>query len=128
MADILAVAFDCYGTLVDFGYDSFARAYGTICEEQGMAYDGQVFFDKWMEVWRRLAAEGKTMDGNADGGIAVREHSAAANSGTSRISGSTSCESAFGSRIPHCPRSSGAPRRPGWIRPGSAGTACAAAS
>ena len=53
MSDILAVAFDCYGTLVDFGDDSFVRAYGTICEEQGLPYDGQVFFDKWMEVARR---------------------------------------------------------------------------
>ena len=80
MSDILAVAFDCYGTLVDFGDDSFVRAYGTICEEQGMPYDGQVFFDKWMEVWRRLAAEGKTLDGNADAGIAVRAGSASVNS------------------------------------------------
>jgi 2-haloalkanoic acid dehalogenase type II len=69
---ILAVAFDCYGTLVDFGDDSFVRAYGQICEEQGFPYDGQVFFDKWMQVWRRLAAEGKTLDSNADGGIAVK--------------------------------------------------------
>jgi 2-haloalkanoic acid dehalogenase type II len=80
VSDILAVAFDCYGTLVDFGDDSFVRAYGTICEEQGMPYDGQVFFDKWMEVWRRLAAEGKTMGGNVDAGIAIRAGSAVANS------------------------------------------------
>jgi 2-haloalkanoic acid dehalogenase type II len=72
VSDILAVAFDCYGTLVDFGDDSFIRAYGTICEEQGIPYDGQVFFDKWMEVWRRLAAAGKTTDGNADAAIAIR--------------------------------------------------------
>lgn len=72
MSDILAVAFDCYGTLVDFGDDSFKRAYATICAEQGIDYDGGVFFEKWMEVWRRLAADGRTSDVNAEAGIAVR--------------------------------------------------------
>jgi 2-haloalkanoic acid dehalogenase type II len=80
VSDILAVAFDCYGTLVDFGDDAFARAYGTICEEQGIPYDGQVFFDKWMEVWRRLAADGRTTDANAEAGIAVRSGATVANS------------------------------------------------
>src|SRR5207247_5783357 len=65
-------AFYCYGTLVDFRDYSFVPAHGTICEEQGIVYDGRVFFDKWMEVWRRLAAEGKSTHGNADAAIAIR--------------------------------------------------------
>jgi 2-haloalkanoic acid dehalogenase type II len=52
--DIEAVAFDCFGTLIDFGDESFAEAYGLICAEQGIPIDGQTFYDKWMEVWRRL--------------------------------------------------------------------------
>ncbi len=59
---IKAVAFDCYGTLVDFGDEAFARAYGKICAEQGIAIEGKAFFDKWMEVWRRLAQDGRSAD------------------------------------------------------------------
>jgi 2-haloalkanoic acid dehalogenase type II len=59
---IEAVAFDCYGTLVDFGDEAFARAYGQICAEQGLTVDGKAFYDKWMEVWRRLAEQGRASD------------------------------------------------------------------
>lgn len=52
---VRAVAFDCYGTLVDFGDDAFRAAYGLICAEQGLAVDGDTFYEKWLEVWRRLA-------------------------------------------------------------------------
>ena len=52
--EIEAVAFDCFGTLLDFGDESFAEAYGLICAEQGIAVDGKTFYDKWMEIWRRL--------------------------------------------------------------------------
>ena len=52
--EIEAVAFDCFGTLIDFGDEAFAEAYGLICAEQGIAIDGKTFYDKWMEVWRRL--------------------------------------------------------------------------
>jgi HAD superfamily hydrolase (TIGR01549 family) len=70
VSDILAVAFDCYGTLIDFGDASFVDAYGVICAEQGIAIDGQTFYDKWMEVWRRLANDGKSSDTAAVAGIA----------------------------------------------------------
>ena len=60
--DIRAVAFDCFGTLVDFSDDHFAKAYGDICAEQGIAIDGKTFYDKWMEVWRRLASDGRASD------------------------------------------------------------------
>ena len=60
--DIQAIAFDCYGTIVDFGDEHFARAYGQICAEQEIDIDGKVFYDKWMEVWRRLASDGRASD------------------------------------------------------------------
>ncbi|HXH20923.1 MAG TPA: HAD family hydrolase [Dehalococcoidia bacterium] len=59
---IEAVAFDCYGTIVDFSDDHFARAYEEICREQGIDIEGKVFYEKWMEVWRRLASDGRTSD------------------------------------------------------------------
>jgi 2-haloalkanoic acid dehalogenase type II len=52
--EIEAVAFDCFGTLIDFGDEAFADAYGLICAEQGIPVDGKTFYDKWMEIWRRL--------------------------------------------------------------------------
>ncbi len=52
-APIEAIAFDCFGTLIDFDDAAFARAYGQICGEQGLIVADQAFFDKWMEVWQR---------------------------------------------------------------------------
>ena len=52
-APIEAIAFDCFGTLIDFDDAAFARAYGRICSEQGLSVNSQAFFDKWMEVWQR---------------------------------------------------------------------------
>jgi HAD superfamily hydrolase (TIGR01549 family) len=56
---IEAVAFDCYGTLIDFGDDAYVRAYGTICAEQGLPLSGDVLYEKWMEIWRRLVRDGQ---------------------------------------------------------------------
>jgi 2-haloalkanoic acid dehalogenase type II len=72
--DIEAVAFDCYGTLVDFGEASFADAYATICAEQSIPVDGRVFYDKWMEVWRRLAEGGSSADGGTIGVLSHVQH------------------------------------------------------
>lgn len=58
-AKIEAVAFDCYGTLIDFGDDAYARAYGQICSEQSLPLSGEVFYEKWMEIWRRLVGSGQ---------------------------------------------------------------------
>lgn len=52
---IEAVVFDCYGTLLDFDDAGFERAYGRICAEQGLDVSGKLFYDKWMEIWRRAA-------------------------------------------------------------------------
>jgi 2-haloalkanoic acid dehalogenase type II len=66
---IEAVAFDCYGTLIDFGDAAFREAYGLICREQGIPVDGSAFYDKWMEIWRRLAGAGQSADGGSVGVI-----------------------------------------------------------
>ncbi len=50
---IKAVVFDCYGTLVNVQDNDFADSYAKICFEQGLDVEGSVFFEKWMEVWRR---------------------------------------------------------------------------
>jgi 2-haloalkanoic acid dehalogenase type II len=52
-----AIAFDCYGTLVDFGDGGFQRAYDEVCRLQGLACDGPALWDKWMEIWRRRARQ-----------------------------------------------------------------------
>lgn len=54
--DIEAVAFDCFGTLIDFDDGAFVEAYGLICAEQGFDIDGAAFYAKWMEIWRRISA------------------------------------------------------------------------
>jgi len=48
-----AIAFDCYGTLVDFGDHGFQRAYDEVCRLQGLPCDGAALWDKWMDIWRR---------------------------------------------------------------------------
>jgi 2-haloalkanoic acid dehalogenase type II len=65
--EISAVVFDCFGTLIDFGDAAFMQAYETICAEQDIAVSGRVFFDKWMEIWRRLARDGLASDGGSVG-------------------------------------------------------------
>jgi 2-haloalkanoic acid dehalogenase type II len=67
--EIEAVAFDCFGTLIDFGDEAFAEAYGVICAEQGIAIDGKTFYDKWMEVWRRLIVNPEAADAPARGAV-----------------------------------------------------------
>jgi 2-haloalkanoic acid dehalogenase type II len=66
-AQITAVAFDCFGTIIDFGDEHFAEAYELICREQDIDIDGKAFYDKWMEVWRRLASDGRTSDAGTVG-------------------------------------------------------------
>lgn len=57
MTPLRAIAFDCYGTLVDFGDNGFQRAYEDVCRLQGLPCDGRVLWDKWMEIWRRRARQ-----------------------------------------------------------------------
>jgi 2-haloalkanoic acid dehalogenase type II len=59
---IRAVAFDCYGTLIDFTDVAFKRVYHEICLQQGLACDGMALWDKWMEIWRRMASQGRARE------------------------------------------------------------------
>jgi 2-haloalkanoic acid dehalogenase type II len=52
-----AIAFDCYGTLVDFGDHGFQHAYDEVCRLQGLPCDGTALWDKWMDIWGRLARQ-----------------------------------------------------------------------
>jgi len=52
---IRAVAFDCYGTLIDFTDQAFIRTYHEICLQQGLPCDGKTLWDKWMDIWRRMS-------------------------------------------------------------------------
>ncbi len=57
MKPLRGIAFDCYGTLVDFSDDGFQRAYDEVCRLQGLSCDGAALWDKWMEIWRRRASQ-----------------------------------------------------------------------
>ncbi len=59
---IRAVAFDCYGTLINFTDAGFKRAYHEICLQQRLACDGVTLWEKWMEIWRRMASEGRARE------------------------------------------------------------------
>lgn len=67
---VQAITFDCFGTLLEYGDRQFAAAYGEICRTQGIAVDGDTFFTKWMEVWRRLAHDGRSSDSGSVGPMA----------------------------------------------------------
>jgi len=59
---IRAIAFDCYGTLIDFTDKTFISSYEEICDQQGLACDGKALWEKYMDIWRRLAAWGKAAE------------------------------------------------------------------
>jgi 2-haloalkanoic acid dehalogenase type II len=52
-----AIAFDCYGTLVDFGDRGFRRAYDEVCRLQGLPCDGDTLWAKWMTIWYRRVSQ-----------------------------------------------------------------------
>jgi 2-haloalkanoic acid dehalogenase type II len=52
---IRAVAFDCYGTLIDFTDVGFKRIYHEICVMQSLGCDGIALWEKWMDIWRRMS-------------------------------------------------------------------------
>ena len=59
---IRAIAFDCYGTLIDFTDVAFKQTYHEICEQQSLACDGLALWEKWMEIWRRMASQGRARE------------------------------------------------------------------
>lgn len=54
---IRAIAFDCYGTLIDVTDDSFVSACESILTAHDRAHDGKAFFDHWLEASRAIARE-----------------------------------------------------------------------
>jgi 2-haloalkanoic acid dehalogenase type II len=68
VTEIHAIAFDCYGTLIDVTDDSFVAACSAILAEHERAHEGQHFFERWLEAGKTLArAAGRDPD-NPTGG------------------------------------------------------------
>jgi len=63
---IRAVAFDCYGTLIDFTDQRFKETYHEICVQQSLPIEGITLWEKWMEIWRRQAAQGRARENPRD--------------------------------------------------------------
>ena len=66
---IRAIAFDCYGTLIDFTDSRFIEAYHEIARNQRLPCDGKTLWQKYMAVWRRLSAWGKASETPRDWSI-----------------------------------------------------------
>jgi len=53
---IKAVAFDCYGTLIDFSDHHFIDLMGLVCLRNELGIEGKALWDRWLamskEVWR----------------------------------------------------------------------------
>ncbi|HZQ38412.1 MAG TPA: HAD-IA family hydrolase [Dehalococcoidia bacterium] len=53
---IRAIAFDCYGTLIDFGDTHFIDIMGVVALQNALQVEGKALFDRWLaaskEVWR----------------------------------------------------------------------------
>jgi len=57
LSAIKAVAFDCYGTLIDFGDAHFVDVMGVVAMQNALQIEGKALFDRWLaaskEVWRQ---------------------------------------------------------------------------
>lgn len=56
LSSVRAVAFDCYGTLIDFGDAHFIDIMGVVALQNALQIEGKALFDRWLaaskEVWR----------------------------------------------------------------------------
>ena len=52
-----AIAFDCYGTLLDVTEESFIRACEMILQRHGAAHEGRAFWQTWLASSRALARD-----------------------------------------------------------------------
>jgi 2-haloalkanoic acid dehalogenase type II len=56
LSAVKAIAFDCYGTLIDFGNQHFVDLMDVLCLRHDLKVEGKVLFDHWLEqskeVWR----------------------------------------------------------------------------
>lgn len=55
MSTIRAIAFDCYGTLIDVTDESFVRACSALLAAHERAHQGKEFFDRWLAAARELS-------------------------------------------------------------------------
>lgn len=53
------VAFDCYGTLIDFADNKFVAAMADIAQRHGLPVDGQTLWSGFLEASRELWGEGE---------------------------------------------------------------------
>lgn len=65
---IRAIAFDCYGTLIDVTDDSFIAACGAILRAYEREHEGKAFFDRWLAASRELASAAGRDPENPAGG------------------------------------------------------------
>lgn len=52
-----AIAFDCYGTLLDVTDDSFVRACETILDQHAVAHEGRAYWEGWLAASRAISVE-----------------------------------------------------------------------
>jgi 2-haloalkanoic acid dehalogenase type II len=63
VSTIRAIAFDCYGTLIDVTDDSFISACSAILTAHERAHEGKEFFERWLAASRELTkAAGRDPD------------------------------------------------------------------
>ena len=66
--NIRAIAFDCYGTLLNVTDDHFVEACGVILRPHTVDIDGHSFFTRWLEASKVLAASAGRDPHNPTGG------------------------------------------------------------
>ncbi|MFN8558364.1 MAG: HAD-IA family hydrolase [Dehalococcoidia bacterium] len=66
--EIQAIAFDCYGTLIDVTDDSFLRACEAILAAHERAHESKTFWEKWLEASRSAARQAGRDPDNPTGG------------------------------------------------------------
>ena len=57
MHTIRAIAFDCFGTLIDVTDESFIAACETILRAHGREHEGKALFEHWLQAGREIAIE-----------------------------------------------------------------------
>lgn len=68
MSEIRAIAFDCYGTLIDVTDDSFIAACSAILGAYHRAHEGAAFFQRWLEAVKALGQASGRDPNNPTGG------------------------------------------------------------
>lgn len=64
VAHIKAIAFDCYGTLVQFATPEFLQTMEEICSLQQLPIEGKALLDKWLKAARALVEESARRNGH----------------------------------------------------------------